>query len=144
MTTNRAGGPAGRRVPVPSVSLRPQSGEPAHLGFGRPPVPTDRASVVFAALADPTRRSLVRALSRREDATATELAEGYPMTRQAIVKHLAALADAGLVTGRRVGREQRYQLQPAAIEPAIAWMADVGGAWDERLAALKEQVRRRP
>ena len=143
MTSNRAAGAAGRRTGLPSVPLRPL-GEGGYLGFGRPPTPTDRASVVFAALADPTRRSLVRALSRQEEATATELAAGYPMTRQAIVKHLGALADAGLVTSRRVGREQRYRLVPAAIEPAVAWMAEVGGQWDERLAALKEQVRRRP
>jgi DNA-binding transcriptional ArsR family regulator len=138
VTTNRTGG-GGAAGPL-SVPVR--SGGGGHLGFGRPPVPTDQASVVFAALADPTRRSLVRALSRREDATATELADDYPMTRQAIVKHLAALADAGLVVGQRVGREQRYRLVPAAIEPAVAWMADVGGAWDRRLAALKRQVRR--
>jgi len=133
-----------KAVPPLSVPLRSDMGEPGYLGFGRPPVPTDRTSVVFAALADPTRRSLVTALSRREDATATELAEDYPVSRQAIVKHLGALADAGLVTGTRVGREQRYRLVPEAIEPAIAWMAEVGDAWDDRLKALKDQVRRRP
>jgi DNA-binding transcriptional ArsR family regulator len=127
-----------------TVPLRTESTQPGYLGFGRPPVPTDQASVVFSALADPTRRSLVVALSRREEATATELSEGYPMSRQAIVKHLAALADAGMVTSRRVGREQRYRLVPTAIEPAVKWIVDVGGEWDARLAALKEQVRRRP
>jgi DNA-binding transcriptional ArsR family regulator len=141
--TNRAGGTTGGTPPVPSVDLR-SSTEGGYLGFGRPPAPTDRASIVFAALADPTRRALVRELTWREELTATQIAQTYPMTRQAIVKHLTVLGDAGIVTSRRAGREQRYRLVPEAIEPAIAWMADVGAAWDERLAALKKQIRRRP
>lgn len=90
---------------------------------------------VFGALADPTRRAL---LSRVADhpATATELAGGLPISRQAVVKHLGALADAGLLERRRAGREVRYRVTPAPLSDAVSWIAEVGGQWDERLAAL--------
>jgi DNA-binding transcriptional ArsR family regulator len=63
-----------------------------------------------------------------------------PVSRQAVVKHMQALADAGLVTGERIGREQRYQLTPAPFTDAMAWMADVGAAWDTRLARLQRRL----
>jgi DNA-binding transcriptional ArsR family regulator len=81
---------------------------------------------VFAALADPTRRQVVRSLAGREAVTASGLAGELPMTRQAIAKHLAALERAGLVAPRREGRETRYRLTPEPLEQAIAWMTDVG------------------
>jgi DNA-binding transcriptional ArsR family regulator len=98
---------------------------------------------VFAALADPTRRTVMREVSSRGSATATELAMPLGVTRQAVAKHLAVLADAGLVDARREGRETRYRPTPAPLGDAISWMADVGGEWDDRLAALKRQVARR-
>ena len=69
---------------------------------------------VFAALADPTRRQVVRSLAREQAVTASGLAGELPMTRQAVAKHLAALERAGLVTPRREGRETRYRLTPGA------------------------------
>jgi DNA-binding transcriptional ArsR family regulator len=98
---------------------------------------------VFAALADPTRRTVMREVSTRGSATATELALPLGVTRQAVAKHLAVLADAGLVDARREGRETRYRPTPAPLGEAISWMTSVGGAWDERLAALERQVARR-
>ena len=77
---------------------------------------------VFAALADPHRRFLVEALATRESATPTELASELPVTRQAVSKHLAALADAGLVAPSRAGRETRYRLTPAPLDEATAWI----------------------
>ena len=102
-------------------------------------------SDVFAALADRTRRSVMREVSTptRGSATATELALPLGVTRQAVAKHLAVLADAGLVDARREGRETRYRPTPAPLGEAISWMTSVGGAWDERLAALERQVARR-
>jgi DNA-binding transcriptional ArsR family regulator len=91
---------------------------------------------VFAALADPTRRTIMREVSERGSATATELAPPLGVTRQAVAKHLAVLADARLVDARREGRETRYRPTPAPLGGAISWMAEVGGEWDERLAAL--------
>jgi DNA-binding transcriptional ArsR family regulator len=94
---------------------------------------------VFAALADPTRRQVVRTLSEQPDLTASSLATELPMTRQAIAKHLAALDHAGLVQGRREGREMRYSLTPAPLADAMRWMDEVGAQWDERLARLAER-----
>jgi DNA-binding transcriptional ArsR family regulator len=94
---------------------------------------------VFAALADPSRRRLLETLARRE-ATATELAADLPVTRQAVAKHLAALREAGLVDARRAGRETRYRLTPGPLEDALAWIVDVGDAWDSRLDALRRHL----
>jgi DNA-binding transcriptional ArsR family regulator len=98
--------------------------------------PDDNIGAVFAALADPTRRQVVRSLSRQPDLTASRLAGELPMTRQAVAKHLHALSGAGLVTARREGRETRYTLTPAPMTEAIDWMTTVGAEWDERLARL--------
>jgi DNA-binding transcriptional ArsR family regulator len=101
---------------------------------------SDPAGAVFGALSDPTRRALLRAIAARPEATATELAAQLPISRQAVVKHLTALADAGLLDRERAGREVHYSVTPAPLSDAVAWMADVGGQWDERLAALRRQV----
>ena len=100
----------------------------------------DRADAVFAALADPTRRQVIRALSHRGPSTATGLAAALPVTRQAVTKHLDALAAAGLVTATRRGRERLYQISPQPLTAAVSWMADLGARWDERLAALRAHV----
>lgn len=94
---------------------------------------------MFAALADPTRRQVVRTLSQQPDLTASSLAGELPMTRQAVTKHLAALDRAGLVEGRREGREMRYSLTPAPLTDAMRWMDEVGAQWDARLARLAER-----
>ena len=96
---------------------------------------------VFAALADPGRRRLLETLAQRE-ATATELAADLPVTRQAVAKHLAALRDAGLVAAHRSGRETRYRLTPGPLEDAVAWIAEVGEAWDARLDGLRRHLGR--
>ena len=95
---------------------------------------------VFAALGDPGRRDLVRAISERGSATATELAAELPVTRQAVAKQLSTLADAGLLTAKRAGRETHYEVTPAPLEDAVEWMVSVGAAWDERLAALRRSL----
>jgi DNA-binding transcriptional ArsR family regulator len=99
----------------------------------------DRAGAVFGALSDPTRRALLAAIARQPEATATELASELPITRQAVLKHLAALAEAGLLDRERSGREVRYRVTPEPLSDAVSWMAEVGGQWDERLAALTRQ-----
>jgi DNA-binding transcriptional ArsR family regulator len=100
----------------------------------------ERAGAVFVALADPTRRAVVRSLAERPTVTASALAAELPMSRQAVAKHLAQLAHAGLVTGRREGRETRYRLTPEPLDDAVRWMAEVGAAWDDRLARLRDHV----
>jgi DNA-binding transcriptional ArsR family regulator len=104
----------------------------------------DPAGAIFEALADPTRRRLMSTLAQRGGATATELAAGLPISRQAVVKHLNALREAGLVEGRRKGREVRYGLTPAPLSDAVAWIAAVGSQWDGRLAALARHLGRPP
>jgi DNA-binding transcriptional ArsR family regulator len=103
------------------------------------PLGEDRADAVFGALSDPTRRRLLSSVAEHPAVTATELAAGLPISRQAVVKHLTALADAGLVDRQRTGREVHYRLTPAPLSEAVSWMAEVGGQWDARLAALARQ-----
>ena len=99
----------------------------------------DRADAVFGALADPTRRRLLSEIAD-SPATATELAGSLPISRQAVVKHLGALADAGLIERERAGREVRFHVTPAPLSDAVSWMADVGSQWDDRLASLAEAL----
>jgi DNA-binding transcriptional ArsR family regulator len=103
------------------------------------PGPGDEQAV-FAALADPTRRALLRSISSGEANTPTELAALLPVTRQAVSKHLALLEQARLVDAERSGREVRFQATPAPLSGAIAWMTAVGAEWDDRLAALGRAV----
>ena len=92
---------------------------------------------VLAALADPTRRRLLDALAARGEATATTLATELPVSRQAVVKHLAVLDRAGLVEGRRRGREVRYAVSARPLDATARWMARLAEDWDARLAAIK-------
>jgi DNA-binding transcriptional ArsR family regulator len=100
-----------------------------------------REDSVFSALSDPSRRQLLESLAACDSASLTELAAQLPVTRQAVSKHLAALSDAGLVEGRRAGRETRYRLTPEPLVDALAWMERVGSEWDARLARLREHLR---
>jgi DNA-binding transcriptional ArsR family regulator len=86
---------------------------------------------VFSALADASRRHVLDVIAERGTATATELTVDLPITRQAVAQHLATLAEAGLVEGRRQGRETRYRLTAAGEE------------WDDRLDALRLHLERR-
>jgi DNA-binding transcriptional ArsR family regulator len=97
---------------------------------------------VFSALSDPSRRRLLESLAGRESASLSELAAELPVTRQAVSKHLAALGEAGLVEGRRAGRETRYRLTPQPLGEALAWMERIGERWDERLARLRDHLAR--
>jgi DNA-binding transcriptional ArsR family regulator len=106
-----------------------------------------RAGAVFEALADPTRRAVLRGVAEQGPRTATELAAGLPVTRQAVAKHLAVLHDAGLVSVRRTGRETRFSATLGPLDEAGRWLARTGAAWDDRLARLEgrasESIRRR-
>ena len=104
-----------------------------------PPGSDERADAVFGALSDPTRRRLLSAVAQRPQTTATELAADLPISRQAVVKHLSALADAGLLDRERSGREVLYRVTPEPLSDAVSWIAQVGGRWDERLAALAQR-----
>ncbi|MDX2969206.1 metalloregulator ArsR/SmtB family transcription factor [Kribbella solani] len=97
------------------------------------------AEQVFVALADPSRRAILGALAEHGPATATDLADRLPITRQAIAKHLALLAEAGLVLAKPGERRRvRYHLQPAPMQVAQQFLAALARDWDDRLAALKD------
>jgi DNA-binding transcriptional ArsR family regulator len=116
--------------------LDPGRLDPAGLG----PAGLDPASAVFGALSDPRRRALLAEIAQHPSPTATELAADLPISRQAVLKHLNALAAAGLLDRVRSGREVRYRVTPAPLSDAVSWMAAVGAEWDERLAELPRQV----
>src|SRR5437016_9170184 len=101
------------------------------------------AEQVFAALADPSRRAILAALAAGGPATATDLAARLPITRQAIAKHLALLAEAGLVTpepGER--RRVRYRLRSAPMQMAQQFLAALARDWDRPLEALAQHLNR--
>jgi DNA-binding transcriptional ArsR family regulator len=98
---------------------------------------------VFVALADPTRRQLLERLATGPR-TATGLSVRFPLTRQAVVKHLGALADAGMVAKERHGREVLYQLESAPLDEATAWLATLSARWEQRLLRLKRYVEEQP
>jgi DNA-binding transcriptional ArsR family regulator len=96
------------------------------------------SDAVFAALADPTRRRVLRLVAERGPTSATRLERELPVTRQAIVKHLTVLSRAGLITGQRTGQEVRYALVPEPLDDVSEWLAEIGSRWDERLARLRQ------
>jgi DNA-binding transcriptional ArsR family regulator len=105
-------------------------------------VPESRRALadgVFDALADPTRRRIVEHIGR-QPASAGEIAARLPVSRQAVVKHLALLEEAGLVTGERDGRRVVFRLTPGAFAEAAGWMHDVGAQWDRRLERLARRT----
>ncbi|SDE29182.1 DNA-binding transcriptional regulator, ArsR family [Paenibacillus sp. UNCCL117] len=91
---------------------------------------------VFQAIADPTRRQLLRLLGEQE-LPVTVISSHFPMTRTAVSKHLRILSDAGLVSEQKVGREKRYKLQAEPLLELKRWLAYYERFWDNRLAALK-------
>jgi DNA-binding transcriptional ArsR family regulator len=95
------------------------------------------ADDVFAALADPTRWRVLTLLAERGDGTATTLAGELPVSRPAVIKHLAVLDRAGLVEARRRGREVRYTVRPERLDATARGLARLAADWDERLAAIK-------
>jgi DNA-binding transcriptional ArsR family regulator len=96
---------------------------------------------VFGALADPTRRRMVRTLLRDGTTTVPALAAVLPITRQAVAKHLSTLDQAGLVERAPAsGREVPYRLRPGALAAAAEWMRETEAAWDDRLSRLKQAV----
>jgi len=92
---------------------------------------------LFTVLADPTRREVLERLVHEGPRTATQLARHFPTTRQAVVKHLRALADAQLVTSQRVGREVRYRATTEPLAEVVAWLVGASSGWDRRAERLR-------
>ena len=106
-----------------------------------PPDLEATAQKVFTALTDPTRRTILAALAAGGPATATDLADRLPVTRQAIAKHLALLAEAGLVTAEHGERRRvRYRLRSAPMQVAQQFLAALARDWDRQLEALTKHL----
>ena len=91
---------------------------------------------VFSALADPTRRAIIEKLSTGS-ATVTELAEPFSMSLPAVSKHLAVLAQAGLIETEKEGRVHRMHLREGAMKDAAAWLDRYEKFWNGQLNALE-------
>ena len=95
---------------------------------------------VFAALGDPTRLRLVARLCADGPLSITRLSEDVDVTRQAVTKHLVALADAGLARPRREGREQIWELETRRLARARQTLEQISGQWDSAIARLRALV----
>jgi DNA-binding transcriptional ArsR family regulator len=100
----------------------------------------DPLSAVFAALADPTRRAILARLAEGE-ATVNELAAPFPVSLQAISKHLKVLERAGLITRGRDAQWRPCRLDPAPLRDVAAWAERYRRFWDERYTALAGYLR---
>ena len=99
----------------------------------------DPISGVFAALADPTRRAILARLARGE-ATVNELAEPFPISMQAISKHLNVLERAGLIVRTREAQWRRCRIEPAPLRDIAGWVDQYRRLWEERYDKLGEYL----
>lgn len=99
-----------------------------------------RHAPVFSALGDPTRLWLVARLADGAPHSIAELTDGSHLTRQAVTKHLHVLEGAGLVRSIRIGRESRFEFEPAPLAQAQAYLAQVSAQWDDALGRLRAFV----
>ncbi|MEK4283621.1 MULTISPECIES: ArsR/SmtB family transcription factor [Ureibacillus] len=94
---------------------------------------------VFHAIADPTRREILKLLAEKELAI-SEITSHFPISRTAISKHLRILTEAELVSGRKVGREKIYWLHPEPLKELKQWLAFYEKFWENKLTTLKHVV----
>ncbi|HWE16007.1 MAG TPA: metalloregulator ArsR/SmtB family transcription factor [Hyphomicrobiaceae bacterium] len=96
--------------------------------------------LAFAALADPTRRAIVDRLAGEPELSVTEIAQRFPVSLPAVMKHLDVLARASLVERRKTGRVVRCRLAPAPMEAAVHWLSRYERFWTEQLDRLAAYV----
>src|SRR5687767_12603932 len=102
-------------------------------------MPADQLSTTFSALADPTRRAILARLAHGE-ATVNELADPFPITMQAVSKHLKVLERAGLIARGRSAQLRPSRLQGEALREAADWLSEYRGFWEESFARLGEHL----
>jgi DNA-binding transcriptional ArsR family regulator len=100
---------------------------------------TDQLTKTFAALADPTRRAILARLSQGE-ATVGELAEPFPISVQAVSKHLKVLERAGLITRGRTAQLRPSRLDGTPLKEAADWLEDYRAFWQERFDRLDARL----
>lgn len=96
---------------------------------------TTDLSLIFSALADPTRRAILARLSEGE-APVKDLAEPFALSAPAITKHLKVLERAGLISRSREGQQRPCRLEPRALEPAADWLEPFRAMWEDQLDRL--------
>ena len=94
---------------------------------------------VFQAIADPTRRKMLRLLSSQE-MPLNVIVGNFPMTRTAVSKHLRILSEAGLVKEQKVGRETRYSLKPEPLRELKDWLSFYEQFWNDRFDRLERHL----
>jgi DNA-binding transcriptional ArsR family regulator len=100
----------------------------------------DALSETFAALADPTRRAILGRLADDGEATVKQLAEPFPMTIQAVSRHLKVLEQAGLITRGRAGQHRPSRLQAAQLAEAAAWLERYERFWNTGFDRMEERL----
>ena len=98
------------------------------------------ASIVFAALGDPTRQRIVELLADGSERRLSDLVEEFESTRQTVTRHLDVLGEAGITSTERRGRERYTTLCADAFDPAQDWLRRYDRFWDARLEKLKTLV----
>jgi len=113
-------------------------------------MPIDTLSLTFSALADPTRRAMLRRLSRGETSV-TELARPFKISLPAVSKHLKVLEKAGLIARGRKAQWRPCRLESAKMTEAVAWMEECRKEWELRfdrleayLAKLQDEQKKKP
>jgi DNA-binding transcriptional ArsR family regulator len=102
-------------------------------------VPVDELSTTFAALADPTRREILGRLAEGE-ATVNQLAEPFPITVQAVSRHLKVLEHAGLITRGRTAQLRPSRLEGEPLRDAVDWLQRYRPFWEDSLARLDQRL----
>jgi DNA-binding transcriptional ArsR family regulator len=103
-------------------------------------VPVDQLSATFAALADPTRRAILARLVEGE-ATVNELAAPFPMSAQAVGKHLRVLERAGLIERRRTAQQRPSRLRAVALKDAAEWLDTYRAFWEIGFDRMDQRLR---
>ncbi len=98
------------------------------------------AALLFAALGDETRLTLIRRLSEGGPASISILSDDFRTSRQAVTKHLQSLATAGIIDGKRVGREHVWELNASRLAEAQRCLQTIGRGWDDALGRLKTHL----
>jgi DNA-binding transcriptional ArsR family regulator len=133
--------PSGRREPLPSAragGVRVVAYSYQTNWFGT--VPVDQLSTTFAALADPTRRAILARLVEGE-ATVKELAAPFPMSAQAVGKHLRVLERAGLIERRRTAQLRPSRLRAVALKDAAEWFDTYREFWEAGFDRMDQRLR---
>ncbi|NRA57613.1 MAG: helix-turn-helix transcriptional regulator [Phycisphaerales bacterium] len=101
----------------------------------------ERLDLVFGALADRSRRRMLDAIEAKPGCLTREIAEGFEISRIAVMRHLKVLEAAGLVTSEKVGRERRHYFNAAPIQMVRdEWMERYCSFWSERMADVKRRL----